>query len=272
MNQASPHGYAHSPSQLAMSPISHHGDRAYPKRQEGQGRWRKQLGWTTVALAIALVTPGLANGSEAHLQGSSMLTAQSSPLEEEVRVDREGPMHPSLILWIEIVVAVLLLVGLVATLLAYRGIRQTQSDDDESKNKKDELKPQPEQSAVLQLETLFAADAQLEPNNSPEPPSLARQSSVVGQLQQQEAVEQEQLATEISLRLRQSQTTEDLLRTTVKEVRKVLNTDRVIIFGLDSTNWEGLVLAESVAPGCPQILKVRIDDPCFRNQHVEMYK
>ena len=265
------------------SQISHSGDRCPTQTQIQAPRWR-QIGLTTLTLAIVSI-PGLANCSKVDAQGGSMLTAQTPPpLEEQTRVDdlsrieAEGRMHPSLILWIEIVVAALLLVGLVATFLAYRGIRQAQSETDARKKQTPPpFSPQPESEFIQDLESLFTTEAHLEPESSssrqlPPPPQVQLSGENLGQLQQQEEAEQEQLATQISLRLRKSQTTEDLLRTSVKEVRKVLNADRVIIFGLDSSNWEGLVLAESVAPGWPQILRVRIDDPCFRNNHVELYK
>ena len=92
-------------------------------------------------------------------------------------------------------------------------------------------------------------------------------------LEKQEAeAEKSNLLTDITLRIRQAQFLEDLLKTTVKEVRRALKTDRVLIYGLDATNWDGIVVAESVAPGWPQTLRVRLNDPCFRNSYVEKYK
>ena len=90
--------------------------------------------------------------------------------------------------------------------------------------------------------------------------------------QQESEAERTQLITEITLRIRQSLHLEDLLKTAVKEVRRAMKTERVIIYGLNPTTWDGTVVAESVAPGLPQTLKVKIDDPCFRDHHVEMYK
>ena len=92
-------------------------------------------------------------------------------------------------------------------------------------------------------------------------------------LEQQEAeAERAQLLTEITHRVHQSLSLEDLLKTTVKEVRRAIKTDRVIIVDLNPTNWNGLVVAESVAPDWPQILRVKIDDPCFKERYLEMYK
>ena len=92
-------------------------------------------------------------------------------------------------------------------------------------------------------------------------------------VEKQEAeVEQAQLLTEITLRIRQSLYLEDILKTTVKEVRRALNTDRVLIYGLDPTSWDGIVIAESVASAWPQTLRVRINDPCLREGRIEMFK
>jgi GAF domain-containing protein len=65
---------------------------------------------------------------------------------------------------------------------------------------------------------------------------------------------------------------EDLLKTTVKEVRRAIKSDRVLVYGLDSTDWAGIVVAESVAPGWPQTLRVRLSDPGLEDQHIESYK
>ena len=89
---------------------------------------------------------------------------------------------------------------------------------------------------------------------------------------QEDVAEQAQVLTELTRRIRESVYKEDVLKTTVKEVRRALQTERVVIVGLNPINWDGLVVAESVAPDWPQILRVKINDPCFREGHLEMYK
>lgn len=106
---------------------------------------------------------------------------------------------------------------------------------------------------------------------------LATQVSLVvnqvGFLEQQEAVvERVQLIIEITLRINQSLHLEDLFKTAVKEVRRVIKSERVVIYALDPSKRGGTVVAESVVPGLPQILKVRIDDPCLKERHIQMYK
>lgn len=84
--------------------------------------------------------------------------------------------------------------------------------------------------------------------------------------------ERTQILRDITLSIRSSLKLEDVFKTTVREVRTALKTDRVLIFRLDPTTWEGTVIAESVGAGWPQILGTKIDDPCFRERHVEMYQ
>jgi len=80
-----------------------------------------------------------------------------------------------------------------------------------------------------------------------------------------------QLFNDITLRIRRSLNLEDILKTAVQEVRQALYTDRVVIYQFD-TDWGGTVVAESVAPGWTQALSEKIDDPCFRDRHIELYK
>jgi len=65
--------------------------------------------------------------------------------------------------------------------------------------------------------------------------------------------ERTQLFTDIILRIRRYLNLEDILKTAVKEVRKVLKTNRVVIYRFDP-DWNGTVVAESVTPGWTQAL------------------
>ncbi|NMG18001.1 methyl-accepting chemotaxis protein [Brasilonema bromeliae] len=80
-----------------------------------------------------------------------------------------------------------------------------------------------------------------------------------------------QLLTDITRRIRESLNEEDVLKTTVNEVRKALGADRVVVYGFDS-DWYGTVVAESVVPGFPKALRAKIKDPCFAEGYVEMYQ
>jgi methyl-accepting chemotaxis protein PixJ len=84
--------------------------------------------------------------------------------------------------------------------------------------------------------------------------------------------ERAKIITEITLRIRRNLKSEDIFQTAVKEVRSCLRTDRVVIYSLDRSTWHGMVVAESVAAGYAKMIGVQIDDPCFRERHVETYK
>ena len=57
----------------------------------------------------------------------------------------------------------------------------------------------------------------------------------------------------------------------VEEIRKVLQSDRVIVYRFDE-NWQGKIIAESVAKPWPVALGATIYDPCFATGYVEKYK
>ncbi|MGR3279213.1 GAF domain-containing protein [Acaryochloris marina NIES-2412] len=64
---------------------------------------------------------------------------------------------------------------------------------------------------------------------------------------------------------------EDLLKTTVEEVRQILQTDRVTIFALNP-DGDGTFVAESVAPGYPKLQWSTLHDPCFSEGFQEQYR
>ncbi|MDZ8070185.1 MAG: GAF domain-containing protein [Nostoc sp. DedQUE08] len=80
-----------------------------------------------------------------------------------------------------------------------------------------------------------------------------------------------QVFIEITRNIRQSLNEEDVLKTTVEEVRKALSTDRVLVYSFDA-NWSGIIIAESVVPGYPKVLRSEIQDICFSQGYVEKYQ
>ncbi|MEH2046534.1 GAF domain-containing protein [Nostoc sp.] len=80
-----------------------------------------------------------------------------------------------------------------------------------------------------------------------------------------------QLLVDIIRKIRQSLNEEDVIKTTVEEVRKTLNTDRVLVYSFYA-NWFGIIIAESVVPGYPKVLRSKIHDPCFTQGYVEKYQ
>jgi PAS domain S-box-containing protein len=90
-------------------------------------------------------------------------------------------------------------------------------------------------------------------------------------LHTQQQFEQNRLVMEISQRIRQSLNLQDILQTTVNEVRHFLHVDRVIIFPF-SADWGGRVTVESVANDALAILPSSIYDPCIGDAYVEPFK
>ncbi|MHC5598187.1 MAG: PAS domain-containing sensor histidine kinase [Nostoc sp.] len=80
-----------------------------------------------------------------------------------------------------------------------------------------------------------------------------------------------QLFAEITLKIRESLQIDEILQTTVIEVQKLLQADRVLIFQLLS-DGSGTVVQEAVLPGWPVILGENIIDPCFKEEYLERYR
>jgi light-regulated signal transduction histidine kinase (bacteriophytochrome) len=81
-----------------------------------------------------------------------------------------------------------------------------------------------------------------------------------------------QLFAEITLKIRESLQLEEILQTTVTEVQKLLQADRVVMFQL-WPDGSGTVVQEAVLPDWPAVLGQDIFDPCFPEQgYMEKYR
>lgn len=80
-----------------------------------------------------------------------------------------------------------------------------------------------------------------------------------------------QLFTDAVYQIRASLNKADILKAAVEETRKAIAVDRVLVYSLDE-NSQGIVIAESVAPGWPKALKAMIKDPCFGARYIEKYQ
>jgi PAS domain S-box-containing protein len=80
-----------------------------------------------------------------------------------------------------------------------------------------------------------------------------------------------QLFAEISLKIRQSLQLDEILQTAVTEVQKILQSDRVLIFRLDSES-KGRVIQEAVAPGWSSTLNLKVHDDCFGADYLRKYR
>jgi twitching motility protein PilJ len=76
---------------------------------------------------------------------------------------------------------------------------------------------------------------------------------------------------EATFNIRKSLDAEGVMQTAVREVRRLLNCDRAIVYLFDD-QWKGTIVAESVALGYPASLGVNIADPCFAQQFVDKYR
>jgi PAS domain S-box-containing protein len=78
-------------------------------------------------------------------------------------------------------------------------------------------------------------------------------------------MEWQRLLSEMAQRIRQSLKLDEILTTTVEEVRRFLQTDRVVIFQFEP-DWRGTIVVESVGDGWASIRSTTIHDPCFAEQ------
>ncbi len=88
---------------------------------------------------------------------------------------------------------------------------------------------------------------------------------------QQQQYQKEQLIWRLTERVRQFLGLEEIFNTTVSEVRQFLKCDRVLFYRV-FPGGNGKVVASAVVPGVPSLLDVDIDDPCFRENYLNLYK
>ncbi|MGK7949415.1 MAG: GAF domain-containing protein [Xenococcaceae cyanobacterium] len=89
--------------------------------------------------------------------------------------------------------------------------------------------------------------------------------------QQAKEVEWTKFYTDAVARIRKSLQEQDILDVSVREVRRVLEGDRVVIYSLEPDNY-GVVMAEAVVPGWTRALGMTINDPCFEAKYLEQYQ
>ncbi|MDJ0618724.1 MAG: PAS domain-containing protein [Calothrix sp. MO_192.B10] len=98
---------------------------------------------------------------------------------------------------------------------------------------------------------------------------ISEQKQAAEELSQQN--QRSQLLAEIAQKIRQSLHTEEILRTAVGEVKKLLQVDRVIIFKL-LADGSGRIVKEAVVANCMPILGRHMIDHCFREDYQEAYR
>ena len=98
---------------------------------------------------------------------------------------------------------------------------------------------------------------------------VSDQRRTAAQLQQQ--LERERLLAEITDSIRRTLDLDQILDTAVTQVRRLLQTDRVIVFRF-FPSWQGVVEAESVADGWTKTRGMHIEDSCFNELYAQTYR
>ncbi|MFM2312779.1 MAG: hypothetical protein RLZZ04_2055 [Cyanobacteriota bacterium] len=88
--------------------------------------------------------------------------------------------------------------------------------------------------------------------------------------QLQQRIERDRIVSQITQQIHQSLDLEQILNTTVDEVRRFINSDRVLILRLQSEDW-GKIVSESVAPEWTSLLSTSYQDPCFGRNYIEPF-
>ncbi|MDD1425997.1 CBS domain-containing protein, partial [Dolichospermum sp. ST_sed9] len=84
-------------------------------------------------------------------------------------------------------------------------------------------------------------------------------------------VEQERLIATVSAQIRSSLSLQNILDTTVTEIRGLLKCDRVIIYQF-YPDFSGIVIAESIIAGGLSVLHTHPNDPCITPEYIEPYR
>ncbi len=87
----------------------------------------------------------------------------------------------------------------------------------------------------------------------------------------QQRIKIQQLFSQITRQISQTFDLEEILQTVVDEVRQFLQTDRVLIFQLQSEGW-GTVIKESVAPQWSSHLSTSFHDSCLNTHYFESFR
>ncbi|MFB2924190.1 diguanylate cyclase [Aerosakkonema funiforme] len=87
----------------------------------------------------------------------------------------------------------------------------------------------------------------------------------------QQQAERERMIYEIAQHIRESLDLDEILNTTVAEVRRFLQTDRAIVYRFNR-DWSGVVVKESVAEGWQAILNMQITDTYFVERQGQSYQ
>lgn len=97
------------------------------------------------------------------------------------------------------------------------------------------------------------------------------QERIAAETALQQQAKREQLISNITQHIRKSLNLQEILNTTVAEVRQLLQINRVVIYRFNP-DWGGAVVVESVEVGWMPILGMTIQDDCFVETYVPLYQ
>lgn len=225
--------------------------------------WWQRLSLRTKATAIALALstlPIVALGTTAYYFTNKNITTRVTQ-QQQTRVISLAAARRELLLLFAIGTGVsVLLVSAIATLLVNRALRRLMN-----------ISRAVRKLGQGQLDTRIAVEGKDELAHLGSNINLMAEQ-LQSQLWKQEAdAERAQQFADITLRVRRSLNMEDILNTAVKEVRKVLKTDRVIIYRFDP-DWKGTIVGESVGSDWTPALGAQIEDTCFKQNHGGLYQ
>lgn len=95
--------------------------------------------------------------------------------------------------------------------------------------------------------------------------------AVEARKRQNRQLQEEQLLSGVTQRIRQDLDLTTVLSTAVNEVRQLLQTDRVVVYRFNP-DWSGMVVAESVGEAWDVSLDVTIEDTCFQISRARDYQ
>ncbi|MEH2157946.1 GAF domain-containing sensor histidine kinase [Nostoc sp.] len=108
----------------------------------------------------------------------------------------------------------------------------------------------------------------MEPNSN-----FTEHQLLLSSAQLQEQLEQQKALASVIVRIRESLDLETIFKTTVTQVRQLLNADRVAVFQFNrEQNWEGEFVSEDVALGWDSAMAVKVYDHCFGEQFTSSYQ
>ncbi|BAZ67861.1 methyl-accepting chemotaxis sensory transducer [Fischerella sp. NIES-4106] len=237
------------------------------QEQIGQKDWSLKAKATVWAIAVSML-PVLAFGTATTYHFGNKLITKQIPQAQQVGAtdlaEAELALHKQLSLLLIGTGTAIVLAAAIAIILANRAIHPILNAAAVSTTIVNRLRRKDEniRTAIASNNELVVLETNINLLKEQLPELLWKQEL---------ETERAHLLMNITRRIQESLKEEDVLKTTVEEVRAALQTDRVAIFGFNS-NGDGTFVAESVAFGFPNALRATISDPCFQTEYVEQYQ